>query len=1021
MSHLPSCALNQTLARPPVGGGRLGAVGTWAGLLVLLFVAPIRRTETPKASDIDQLRTGHAAKVRRIEGRLSGFAWLRYSPDARLEPSPTEMRLAGEILENGDESMASRQAQAVALILVDKPQEAVERLSTINEATLGPAQWSDLSVAYLATARQMDQPALLADALAAADTALDLSPSLPEARFNRALIIEALGLRDAARGAWQDYARTADMSPWAAEGQEHRRLLSAPTPEFASMYDLAVAALGAGNPDGLKAVATSFPHLLRARAYVELREWATSDVGSSDAARHLTVVRAIGREIAARGEHSVEDYVGTIDSADALSLRMLVAAQRLYDDGCGLLSDRLPTAAEPIFRRAAHLYERAGSVPMTLLASRQAAVALYEENRIPDARRVVDDLLPRIPRTMPTLAAEVFWQVALCHTARSEWGEAIAAFEKSLVLFGTATETYNVAIVRHILAEIYDTIGDPTRAWKLRVAALRELGRTSSVRTQTCLSAISREAAQHRRWRTAVSFLGLELALAEHLHDVPSHTDAYLRRATALHSIGREDAARRDLASARELIAQLDDVAVRTRAHADELAVAALLNAAPNEAVRNLTVAIDFHLKSGRRMYLPTLYLYRARALRAINDRASARRDVAKGIAELEASRETLPDAALRIGIFDASQELFSDAIEDALQRSETAEAFRYAERARARALLDVLPRVSHDVIGDDSALIEFASLSSRVVIFVVDVHGVHAVESTSAPTAIATEAQRFREALAAGDAEAARRSSRELYSSLIAPAEPLLTAATKLVFVPDHATAGVPFAALRDSAGRFIIETYSVATAPSAAIYQMRRRWLPSTRSSVLVIAPTGGGQVQLDDAARESVAISRLYATSVLLSGDHATAEELARHAGDADIIHFVGHGLAINAGGASTALVLGSNRTLEREAIERLRLPRTSVVILAACNTGRGELRWSEGTLSIARAFLVAGVPSVIATLWPIDDAAAAHFYPRLHEHLARGLAPADALRTTQLEWLRGADRDNTIWAAVQLIGG
>ncbi|HWS72487.1 MAG TPA: CHAT domain-containing protein, partial [Thermoanaerobaculia bacterium] len=93
---------------------------------------------------------------------------------------------------------------------------------------------------------------------------------------------------------------------------------------------------------------------------------------------------------------------------------------------------------------------------------------------------------------------------------------------------------------------------------------------------------------------------------------------------------------------------------------------------------------------------------------------------------------------------------------------------------------------------------------------------------------------------------------------------------------------------------------------------------------------------------------------------------------------------------------------------------------VVVLAGCGTSRGERRAAEGVISVAHGFLSAGAPSVIATLWPIDDDKASRFFPRLHRRLAEGLAPAEALRAAQLESIRNGDIPSSLWAAVQDIG-
>jgi CHAT domain-containing protein len=108
------------------------------------------------------------------------------------------------------------------------------------------------------------------------------------------------------------------------------------------------------------------------------------------------------------------------------------------------------------------------------------------------------------------------------------------------------------------------------------------------------------------------------------------------------------------------------------------------------------------------------------------------------------------------------------------------------------------------------------------------------------------------------------------------------------------------------------------------------------------------------------------------------------------------------------------------LDVKRIAALRLPHTWLVVLAACATAAGERRSTEGTISVARAFLAAGVRSVVATLRPVPDEEAAAFYPRFHQHVASGLAPAEALRQTQLECIARGDGAAAMWAAVQIIG-
>jgi CHAT domain-containing protein len=85
----------------------------------------------------------------------------------------------------------------------------------------------------------------------------------------------------------------------------------------------------------------------------------------------------------------------------------------------------------------------------------------------------------------------------------------------------------------------------------------------------------------------------------------------------------------------------------------------------------------------------------------------------------------------------------------------------------------------------------------------------------------------------------------------------------------------------------------------------------------------------------------------------------------------------------------------------------LPRTRLVVLAACRTAAGVVSRSEGALSLARPFLAAGVPNVIASLWDVDDALSRRFFVALHRALLADGEPLSALRRVQTAFLRDAD--------------
>jgi CHAT domain-containing protein len=743
---------------------------------------------------------------------------------------------------------------------------------------------------------------------------------------------------------------------------------------------------------------------------------------------HLTVARAVGREIAERGDPFIADAVGTIDTASGATRDVLARAHADFGRGRLAMKDS-PTAAEHLLRNAAGLFAETPSA-MTFLALYCVAIALYDSNHPAEARVALAGILQDLPERYRTLRAQSLWQLALADGAAAQWGLAISALNESAVLFDAVGEQYNAAVVRQILSEVYDAIGDGERAWSIRPGVLRELGKTTSDRTQNTVAAISYAAAQAKQWRVAVSMLNVELEIASRIQQGPARADAFIRRAIARHHLQQQDAAIADLQSARAVTASMNDTAYRSKSEADILAAEALISSSPAQSVAKLTSAIEFNARDGRKMYLPALYLQRGRAQAAAGDPESARRDYENGIARLERDRETLPDVPARFGVFDAAEELFVAAIDDALARGDVDSAFDYAERARARTLLDTLTasgtptrRFDRTAIAPNVAIVEFVSLANDTIAFVATHEGVDVARLGVEPVQVSRQGRQFRERLSQNDAAGAAPLGRSLYSRLISPLA--LRGKTDLVFITNRETAAIPFAALRSEDGRYLFESYIIRSAPSAATY-LSLRPVPALASPhALVIAassPRDGAVLAAAD--REARGVAALYPGAALLTGDEGTVAAFKQQAGSANLIHFAGHGLSTADSDASTTLLMSSSPdgidALTLRDIETLHVRNTSLVVLAACNSARGEEKWSEGTLSVARAFMAAGVPTVIATLWKIDDDQAAEFFPIVHTHMAEGMPPAVALREAQRDWLRVHAETSMIWAAVQSIG-
>jgi CHAT domain-containing protein len=1028
-------------------GGERGArqwfslnTGLIAATMLLAVVAAVvlhlGRRSSSHAS-LASLVSASSLEARLIEPRLSGgFSWAPF-PSGKSKQSERNLDLAaaiGRTLENvrGESSAVGRHAAGVAELLAGRPSDAVSNLTAAAEASGAASAWSDLAAAYHESARRYDAPELFADALAATDRALARDSRFSEALFNRALLIERLGLKDDAREAWTRYLDNDSTGRWADEARFHLSNL-APEKPFLDILDREYQHV-AGDPAAAAALVALDPFGARGMGVMEvLGRWGQAVLRSDerDAKRHLTVARHLGEAVRrAGGDRMLERAVAIIDAAGDHSRATLAAAHTDYQSGLKAFQNSRPVDAEPLLRRATSRFADARS-PMVLPARYFAANTLYEQGRRDEAEQEIDSLLPTVPEEFPAYRALIVMQLGICRGSRGDWGSAIALFDQSAASFDRLGEAKNAASVRRLLAFVYDRIGDPKSAWIHRIAALRGLGGKSDLVLERTVSSIADAAIFRHEWHTASSFLSLTINIARRLSDEVQFANALLARAVIRDRLKDAPGARADIEEARAAAARVKDPAYRAYLRVAELRASAMLEAtSPAVADGLLTEAIDFVGARRERLYLPALLLQRARARRSAGNIDGALADLERGIEELEQHRQSLPEGEARWGAFHAAEDLFDEAV-DVVVSTDVEAAFRFAERGRARALLETYgrsPVLDQRRVPEGFVVVEYVALPSRLLIFTADAYGFRVASVECSSEMLAREIDTFTRALRVGEFADVMRGATALYSRLIEPVASQLVSASTVVFVPDSVTSTVAFSALRDSRGAYLVERHAIVVAPSAAAFVAateRRRGAAAAPVAALLIsasaAASDAGALAFVDA--EAQQIARAYSSAKRVSEDGLQLDDLIRRAPEADVIHFGGHAIGDERGFMPSSIVLRRNGREHRvgvSEIAKLRLRRAAVVVLAGCNTARGEQRAAEGVISVAHGFLSAGAPSVIATLWPIDDSAAATFFPRLHRELAKGVPPAEALRAVQLESIRRRDVPISLWAAVQNIG-
>lgn len=1000
-----------------------------AALVGVALLSPWRPPS--KNESIARLVDATPRDSRDIEPRLSGgFPWAPLRPTMRSaqggQLDADRMKLigvAGTVIKRSanDDSIDARHASAIAYLLAGQTKTASTLLTEVTSRAGHARIWSDLAVVRYIEAEEMEDPSLLAEALAAADEALRLDVTCVEALFNRALVIERLGLRNQARAAWQRYITVDPKGPWATEAERHLRALE-PRTEFRNELNRNYEGLQR-NDLAAQTLAREYPQEARVWGESEiLARWAESTQNGDAAAAtaHLRVARAFAQEITPRGDSMLADAIAAIDAADAAHVRRLAdghlcfrLAQRRYKAG-------MPSDAEGLFARA-HAEFEAGASPLALVAAYLSANTIYDQRRLTESAVILETLSTTAPAKYPAHRAQVAWQLGLVRASQGRWGDAIDSLTDSVRTFELLHETRYASRVRSILAEVYDRIGDSREAWQHRITALREIDGDSD-ELRISIDALARNAAANREWSVTVALLGLQLELLDGSDDEAQTADVLVRRARMNMRLGHDARASEDLARAGNAIDRIQDPMIRERVHADRLAVQGELATSP-EAIALLTRALTFHKSKGRRSNVPELYLLRGRALVANGNKERAAADFEAGVREIESVQRLLSPIDRNGELGTTTRELYEEAVALALLRGDVTSAFSYAERAQtpvefSKAMAAIPP-------GD--IIIEYLALPRHLVIFTVKDGRIQAVQIEIARHVLLDEIDQLAMSATSSDRTQFRHVASALYKRLIAPVVDEITEGGRVIFVPDSLLGNVPFAALVGPDSRYMVEKYTIIVAPSATTFARRtaRSHVSTGPIDLLLIAGPfrrDGNLGRLSSAQNEAEAVAAVYASRAKHANPTTRAGFEAR-AASADVIHFVGHAVAsddrINAA-LATSRADGTTDHLTVDEISVMRLTHTRTVVLAACNTGRNRKDARHGNMSVAQAFLAAGVPSVVATLWNIDDAAAAEFFPRFHEHLAQGRSPADALRATQLEWLHRSDAQVSMWAAVQVVG-
>lgn len=327
--------------------------------------------------------------------------------------------------------------------------------------------------------------------------------------------------------------------------------------------------------------------------------------------------------------------------------------------------------------------------------------------------------------------------------------------------------------------------------------------------------------------------------------------------------------------------------------------------------------------------------------------------------------------------------------------------------------------------LGAETALVEYLTIDDELLAFVVTNESVEVLRNLAGEAEIAGEVQQFRfqiDTLRYGSAgirkhltaltERSRKHLASLYDRLLRAIEPRL-GTRRLVVVPHRALHYLPFQALHDGTN-YLIERREVSYAPSATVLQQCLTFSPRSYQSALLM---GVADSQIPLVREEIKSISRVFPRSVSLLDEQATAAALRAHLPGTDVLHLACHAQFRADNPVFSSLRLGDGWLTVRDAY-KLKLE-CGLVTLSGCETGVNAIAPGDELLGLARGFFSAGSPSIVLSLWTVDDEATAGLMTYFYKELQRTSSPAAALRAAQRSII-GEQPHPFFWSPFVLVG-
>jgi len=663
------------------------------------------------------------------------------------------------------------------------------------------------------------------------------------------------------------------------------------------------------------------------------------------------------------------------------------------------------------------------------------------------------------------------------HYTQGDLEESLEAFERALPLRkqandrrGEANTIGKIAVVRHAFGQDEEALQLFQKALEIdRDVGDRSEESTATMNMGSVLMALA-------RYPQAVETFDRAMRLQDRWGKTKDWGNQLSAKAVALTAMRQYDAAQTALTEALKAQRAIEN----RRGESESLARLAALHLArgtPGEGVQPATDAARIAAEIGEKRSRAEALYRLARCQKALGHAREALAAIEEALGLSETVRGGVPDYDLRAAFFSTVRDQYDLKVALQVMVGDVTGAFETAEASRARSLYDLLrnrlpagtaPETGGAGLAKEldpkTVVLEYSLGREASYVFIVTPDGIRELPLAGRAQIEAVARKLYAAWSAHQDSPA---DCEALSRMLLGPVRDDIRG-KRVVVVPDGALAYIPFDALFSSPGRRLIEENEVVAMVSlSSLKLMRDRTRDRRPASKLVAvfadpvfsgsdprvrpdrkAPGQGvrgaalsssaGDAGLADlqrlvsSRREAAAISALAPEKQrweALDFDAGLAAVRDPKLADFRIVHFATHGLMNSRDPRLSGLVFSlvdrqgrpQNGFLRADEVANLKLG-ADLVVLSACQTALGKELRGEGLLGLARAFMYAGAPRVIASLWRVADSASTDLMSGFYQALLGAHVPAsEALRTAKLRLLRNPLRSAPYyWAGFSLEG-